>query len=103
MLGAVLLLVTACGGDGDEDSPAGKAGGDKAASQAAVTIAPKDGAHDVATSGALKVTAQKGKLKSVKVKDAKGNEVDGKIAGRRRRCGSRAAIWAPRRSTRSTP
>ncbi|MFD0167872.1 Ig-like domain-containing protein [Streptomyces decoyicus] len=88
VLGAVLLLVTACGGDGDEDSPAGKAGGDKAASQAAVTIAPKDGAHDVATSGALKVTAQKGKLKSVKVKDAKGNEVDGKIAGS-------GALWQP--------
>ncbi|MEV5128028.1 Ig-like domain-containing protein [Streptomyces decoyicus] len=88
VLGAVLLLVTACGGDGDEDGPAGKAGGDKAASRAAVTIAPKDGAHDVATSGALKVTAQKGKLKSVKVKDGKGNEVDGKIAGS-------GALWQP--------
>ena len=68
--------------------PAGKAGGDKAASQAAVTIAPKDGAEDVATSGALKVTAQKGKLKSVKVKDAKGNEVGGKISGG-------GALWQP--------
>lgn len=87
LLGA-MLLVTACGGDGDDDKPAGKAGGDKDASQAAVTIAPKDGAHDVATSGALKVTAQKGRLKSVKVKDGKGNEVDGKIAGS-------GALWQP--------
>lgn len=83
----MLLLVTACGGDVDDGKPAGKAG-EKDASQAAVTIAPKDGAHDVATSGALKVTAQKGRLKSVKVKDGKGNEVDGKIAGS-------GALWQP--------
>ncbi|MGP8299021.1 L,D-transpeptidase [Streptomyces inhibens] len=89
VLGAMLLLVTACGGDdGDDKQPAGKAGGDKAASQAAVTIAPKDGADDVATSGALKVTAQKGRLRSVKVKDGKGNEVDGKISGN-------GALWQP--------
>ncbi|MFG2893155.1 Ig-like domain-containing protein [Streptomyces sp. NPDC048248] len=89
LLGGLLFAVTACGGDdADGNGPAGKAGGDKAASQAAVTIAPKDGAEDVATSGALKVTAQKGKLKSVKVKDAKGNEVGGKISGG-------GALWQP--------
>lgn len=87
LVGAMLLLVTACGGDVDDGKPAGKAG-EKDASQAAVTIAPKDGAHDVATSGALKVTAQKGRLKSVRVKDGKGNEVDGKIAGS-------GALWQP--------
>ncbi|MGW7573147.1 L,D-transpeptidase [Streptomyces sp. NPDC054765] len=87
LLGAMLLLVSACGGDGDGDKPAGKAG-DRAASQAAVTIAPKDGARDVATSGVLKVTARKGTLKSVKVKDGKGNEVDGQIAGS-------GALWRP--------
>ncbi|MGW1374570.1 L,D-transpeptidase [Streptomyces sp. NPDC002446] len=82
LLGAVLLLASGCGGDDDGGGkPAGAAGGDKAASQAAVTIAPKDGADDVATSGALKVTARKGRLTSVRVKDGKGNEVDGKISG----------------------
>ncbi|MFG2136108.1 Ig-like domain-containing protein [Streptomyces sp. NPDC048650] len=82
VLGSMLLLVTACGGDeADGKHPADRAGGDKAASRAAVTIAPKDGADDVATSGALKVTAGKGRLASVKVKDGKGNEVGGRISG----------------------
>ncbi|MFI2190654.1 Ig-like domain-containing protein [Streptomyces sioyaensis] len=89
LLLAGALLLTACGGnDGDDGKAAGKAGEAKDASQAAVTIAPKDGTDGVATSGALKVTARKGKLKSVKVKDAKGNEVDGKIAGN-------GALWQP--------
>ncbi|MEU9113831.1 Ig-like domain-containing protein [Streptomyces sp. NPDC048483] len=78
----MLLLVTACGGDDAEGKkPAGKAGSAKGPSQAAVSIAPKDGADDVATSGALKVTAKEGRLKSVTVKDGKGNEVAGKISG----------------------
>ncbi|WP_414167900.1 L,D-transpeptidase [Streptoverticillium reticulum] len=79
-IGAVLTLVSACGGDGDGG---GKSSGKAAdgASVAVVDIAPKDGANDVATSGALKVTAEKGSLTSVKVADAKGNAVDGKISG----------------------
>ncbi|MEU5212646.1 Ig-like domain-containing protein [Streptomyces sp. NPDC020742] len=89
LLGAVLLLVSACGGDdGDDKAASGKAGGAGAASRAAVTIAPKDGADDVATTGALKVTADQGRLRSVKVKDAKGNEVGGKISGD-------GALWRP--------
>ncbi|QHC25373.1 L,D-transpeptidase [Streptomyces sp. GS7] len=89
LLGSLLLLVTACGGgEGDGGKPSGKTGPDTSASQAVVTIAPKDGAHDVATNGALKVSAQKGRLRSVKVKDAKGNEVDGKISGG-------GALWEP--------
>ncbi|MFF1834678.1 Ig-like domain-containing protein [Streptomyces sp. NPDC058231] len=86
VLGAMLLLVTACGGG---DSEAGNKGGgssgkgrsaDTTASQAVVTIAPKDGADSVATSGALKVSAEQGKLTAVKVAGPKGVAVDGKIS-----------------------
>ncbi|WP_031073634.1 L,D-transpeptidase [Streptomyces sp. NRRL S-118] len=86
VLGVLLLLVTACGG-GDSESGSGKGGDTKdrgkvenAASQAVVTIAPKDGAESVATSGALKVTAEKGTLSTVTVADSKGNPVEGKLA-----------------------
>ncbi|MEU4844603.1 L,D-transpeptidase [Streptomyces gilvosporeus] len=82
LLGSMLLLVTACGGDeADGGKASGKAGSDRAASQAEVAIAPKDGADGVATSGALEVTAKRGRLKSVKVTDPKGNAVAGKISG----------------------
>ncbi|WP_343245901.1 Ig-like domain-containing protein, partial [Streptomyces sp. SID5785] len=84
LLGAALLLVTACGGGGGSDAGQdGKGKSDKAEankpSQAVVTVAPKDGAGDVATSGALKVSADKGKLTEVKVADSKGNPVEGKL------------------------
>ncbi|MEU6095983.1 Ig-like domain-containing protein [Streptomyces sp. NPDC047079] len=87
ILGALLLTATACGGGGN--SGAGSAGGKgqdsgKAAdkqSQAVVTIAPKNGAKAVDTAGALRVTAGKGKLTEVRVEDAKGREVAGKISG----------------------
>jgi hypothetical protein len=93
LLGSLLLAVTACGGGGgsDADSASGgkDAGSAKSASpQAVVTIAPKNGADDVATTGALKVTAAKGKLTKVSVEDAKGREVDGKITGG-------GATWTP--------
>lgn len=93
MLGALLLLVTACGG-GDSDKGSGdkgkKDGGkvENAASQAVVTIAPKDGASAVATSGALKVSAAKGKLTTVTVQDDKGVPVEGKLA-------ADSASWQP--------
>ncbi|MFB7709698.1 Ig-like domain-containing protein [Streptomyces sp. NPDC056105] len=86
LLGAALLLATACGGGGGgsgagsdgKGGDAGKADTNKP-SQAVVTIAPKDGADGVATSGDLRITADKGKLTEVKVADTKGNPVEGKI------------------------
>ncbi|MGW5121550.1 Ig-like domain-containing protein, partial [Streptomyces noursei] len=80
LLAPLLLLLAACGGDSGA-APSRRTGEDAAASRAAVVIAPRDGARDVATSGALRVTAQQGKLRSVKVTDAKGRAVDGKISG----------------------
>ncbi|MDQ0793896.1 Ig-like domain-containing protein [Streptomyces sp. B1I3] len=95
VLGALLLLVTACGGsgtaeDGEGDKGAGAKVDDTSASQAVVSVVPKDGADDVATSGALKVSASQGKLSTVKVADPKGNEVTGKIA-------ADGLSWAPDR------
>ncbi|WP_455354208.1 L,D-transpeptidase [Streptomyces sp. SYSU K217416] len=97
VLGAVLLLVTACGGGGDSGSGGGSDKGkngsgkaDTVASQAVVTIAPKDGAKEVATSGALKVSATGGKLTTVTVADTKGNKVDGKIS-------ADGVSWVPER------
>ncbi|MET9511851.1 Ig-like domain-containing protein [Streptomyces flavidovirens] len=88
LLGAMLLFVTACAGSGASGDGGGKGGkdgagkaGDTKASQAVVTIVPKDEAKNVATSGALKIGADKGRLTSVKVEDTKGNEVEGKITG----------------------
>ncbi|WP_137993243.1 L,D-transpeptidase [Streptomyces vilmorinianum] len=95
-VGALLLVLTACGGGdpagggkGGQD-PAQNGGGKQeiAASQAVVTIAPKDGADSVATSGVLKVTAEQGKLTTVTVADTKGVEVEGKIA-------ADGASWQP--------
>lgn len=97
LLGVLLLAVTACGGGGSSQSGSGEAKGkgaggsgkaDTKASQAVVTIAPKDGSDGVATSGALKVTAAKGKLTEVKVEDTKGRAVDGEITGG-------GASWTP--------
>ncbi|WP_079274981.1 L,D-transpeptidase family protein [Streptomyces phaeoluteigriseus] len=87
IVGGLLLAVTACGGGGDSGSGKTKdakgagatavAGGQ---SEAVVSIAPKDGAKSVDTSGVLKVTAAKGKLTEVVVKDAEGAKVDGTIS-----------------------
>ncbi|MFF3329821.1 Ig-like domain-containing protein [Streptomyces sp. NPDC002888] len=86
ILGALLLAVTACGGGDSDSGSSGGKGKDKDASaqskqsEAVVTIAPKDGTKSVDTNGALKVSAAKGKLTSVEVKNAKGEKVDGKIS-----------------------
>ncbi|MEU6125716.1 Ig-like domain-containing protein [Streptomyces sp. NPDC047123] len=80
--GATLLLVAACGGGSDSGGGDGRDKADKnAPSAAVVTIAPKDGADAVATSGALKIGADKGKLSEVRVADSKGNEIPGRITG----------------------
>ncbi|MEU8589947.1 Ig-like domain-containing protein [Streptomyces sp. NPDC048664] len=92
VLGALLLTATACGGGGGSgagsaDGKGSGQGGDKQ-SQAVVTIAPKDGAKAVDTSGALKVTAAKGRLTEVRVQDAKGHEVPGRMS-------AQGAGWTP--------
>ncbi|MFM9595903.1 L,D-transpeptidase [Streptomyces scabiei] len=96
----MLLAVTACGGGGGSDtgSDGGKGKGsdrtasDKAAatgaSEAVVSIAPKNGAESVATSGALKVSATKGKLSEVTVENDKGEKIAGEISGD-------GASWTP--------
>nr|WP_251828764.1 MULTISPECIES: Ig-like domain-containing protein [unclassified Streptomyces] len=88
----MLLAVTACGGGGGSDAGSGGEkgkGSDKSASgkaaatgasEAVVSIAPKNGADAVATSGALKVTATKGKLSEVTVENDKGEKIAGEIA-----------------------
>ncbi|MFF3848278.1 Ig-like domain-containing protein [Streptomyces sp. NPDC002328] len=87
IVGGLLLAVTACGGGGDSGSEKPKAEGSSGSgtaqseqSAAVVSIAPKDGAKAVDTSGALKVTAAKGKLTEVVVKDAKGTAIPGAIS-----------------------
>ncbi|MFM9704567.1 L,D-transpeptidase [Streptomyces galilaeus] len=87
IVGGLLLAVTACGGGGNsgsektkDDKGAGATAAAGGQSEAVVSIAPKDGAKAVDTSGALKVTAAKGKLTEVVVKDADGTKVDGTIA-----------------------
>ncbi|SCK54895.1 Ig-like domain-containing protein [Streptomyces sp. WMMB 322] len=74
----LVLTLTTCGGAG---SVAGDKGGEKPAkSRAVVEISPKDGADGVGTQDALKVTAAKGELVEVDVKDEDGTAVEGKIA-----------------------
>ncbi|MFF3741606.1 Ig-like domain-containing protein [Streptomyces sp. NPDC002566] len=87
IVGGLMLAVTACGGGGDSGSEKPKADGGSgsataqgAQSEAVVSIAPKDGAKDIDTNGTLKVTAAKGKLTEVVVKDAKGTAIPGAIS-----------------------
>ncbi|MGW8634397.1 L,D-transpeptidase [Streptomyces sp. NPDC055793] len=95
VLAVLMLAVTACGGGGSGSGGGtgnGKGKDSTAAqsqqSEAVVTIAPKNGAKAVDTSGALKVAAAEGKLTEVVVKDAEGTKVDGKISGD-------GATWTP--------
>ncbi|MEW1696788.1 Ig-like domain-containing protein [Streptomyces sp. NPDC093249] len=92
--GALLVLLTACGGGGTAadggKAPAARGGAqqENTASEAVVTILPKDGADSVATSGVLKVTASQGKLSTVTVADSKGTAIEGRIA-------ADGASWSP--------
>jgi len=90
-VGALLLGATACGGSAGastkdhQDGKGGPAGGGgnsatTPASQASVTISPKNGATGVDTAGALQVSAAKGKLTKVTVTGPDGAKVDGRIS-----------------------
>ncbi|WP_435798399.1 L,D-transpeptidase [Streptomyces antibioticus] len=89
IVGGALLAVTACGGGGGSNAGTGGKGKDDKGSTAAaeskqsvavVTIAPKTGAKDVDTSGALEVSAAKGKLTEVTVRDDDGTKIEGEIS-----------------------
>ncbi|WP_425470987.1 L,D-transpeptidase [Streptomyces armeniacus] len=82
LLVLLLLVVTSCGGDGNSAAADKQREKEKATgpSEAVVAVAPKDGAKNVATTGALEVTASKGKLTKVTVKDEENREVPGKLA-----------------------
>ncbi|AUG77001.1 hypothetical protein CFP65_2148 [Kitasatospora sp. MMS16-BH015] len=93
-LTGVLALATACGGaggaGGTSAAGSGGNGGDAATRSAAPTTAkpstaaldvrPKDGARDVAPSGALKVSVTGGKLTRVAVAGPDGKPVAGAVA-----------------------
>ncbi|GAA5006699.1 Ig-like domain-containing protein [Kitasatospora paranensis] len=87
MVGAALsgvLLLSACsGGGGTGGSAASGGSGDKGgaakASAAVLSIAPKDGAQDVAP-GAVKVSVATGRLTEVAVTDKDGTPVEGSMA-----------------------
>ncbi|MBV2353356.1 L,D-transpeptidase family protein [Streptomyces sp. J2-1] len=94
LTGALLVTLGACGGGGGSH-PEGKDGGGKeprgaqtTQSAAALTIAPKQGAENVDTTGALKVMVAKGRLTEVTVKDGRGAKVEGAISGG-------GATWTP--------
>ncbi|MEV6960894.1 Ig-like domain-containing protein [Streptomyces sp. NPDC051207] len=97
ILGVLMLAATACGSGGSGSASGGEdgkgRGSDSGAAQsgqseAVVTIAPKDGAKSVDTKGALKVTADRGKLAEVVVKDSDGGTIAGKMSGD-------GATWTP--------
>ncbi|WSR66728.1 Ig-like domain-containing protein [Streptomyces sp. NBC_01198] len=102
-LGAVLLGAAACGGNsggssaGSQDGKNGSSANGSAASdasQATVTVLPKNGATGVDTAGALKVSAAKGKLTKVAVTAQDGTAVDGAIS-------ADGTSWTPKGNLRT--
>jgi lipoprotein-anchoring transpeptidase ErfK/SrfK len=97
-LGAVLLGAVACSGsagtssgkdgNGGQDGKGGGAAATTPAPQAAVSILPNNGATGVDTTGALKISAAKGKLTKVTVTSSGGTPVDGAIS-------ADGASWTP--------
>ncbi|MFL4901733.1 Ig-like domain-containing protein [Streptomyces sp. MMS24-I2-30] len=79
-LGVVLFGATACGGSASAESGSTKNGADPKNSDAAVHILPRDGATGVDTSGALRISAAKGKLSKVTVTSSGGATVDGTLS-----------------------
>ncbi|MFD7918771.1 Ig-like domain-containing protein [Streptomyces sp. NPDC059740] len=95
LCGGLLLTVTACSAEGagatqpgDGKGGSSSAAASPTASQAEVTVSPKDGSGGVATTGALKVTAAHGRLRTVKVTSSKGKKVAGRISGH-------GTLWEP--------
>ncbi|MBD3934105.1 L,D-transpeptidase family protein [Streptomyces chumphonensis] len=88
------LLATGCGEDeanGGGEKPGKAAEVADGPSRATVDIAPRHGAEDVATTGALKVTARGGALTDVTVESSEGEAVEGSI-------GEDGASWKPKRA-----
>nr|WP_240979418.1 Ig-like domain-containing protein [Streptomyces sp. HNM0574] len=73
------LTLSTCGGSGGASGREG-GGKERAGSAAGIAITPEDGAEDVAPSGGLKVAAEGGKLTRVRVSDADGEPVAGRLA-----------------------
>nr|WP_033350275.1 Ig-like domain-containing protein [Kitasatospora aureofaciens] len=88
-----VLVVAGCGGgvpggSGGDAAGVGSRTPPPAPSRAVVTAVPADGAQDVAAEGAVRVTVGQGRLVSVRLADAKGVELPGKI-------GPDGATWVP--------
>ncbi|WP_079032414.1 L,D-transpeptidase [Streptomyces specialis] len=84
----LLLVVTACSDGGDKPESGGSSPPAPEAPGVAIAIAPGDGATGVATSGALRVTAEDGTLTDVTVTGPGGAEVPGELA-------ADGASWEP--------
>ncbi|WP_395294312.1 Ig-like domain-containing protein [Kitasatospora hibisci] len=79
-----LAVLTGCTAGGGESRAGGAPAASRTepppASRAAVTVLPADGARDVPPEGPVRVTADGGRLVSVRLADAKGAEVAGTVS-----------------------